>query len=222
MLGQSEKSILVTPQLPSKIFQGITTEFTGEGESAAPLNDAVIAADSVRGSTTASRRTGAPSASSSPASRSRGSGSISAATSGRHRCGEWCSATGTRRRRAAARQDEALVRQAMLDGAVGVSTSLQYPPAPYAKTDELIALATEASRYGGTYATHMRSEGDRSSKRSTRRSRSAARRASGRDLASQIAGKKTGDGCRRSSPRSSRPVEPGWISRPTPTPIRRV
>ena len=51
-----------------------------------------------------------------------------------------------------------LVRQAMLDGAVGVSTSLEYPPAPYAKTEELIALASEASRYGGIYATHMRSE----------------------------------------------------------------
>ena len=48
----------------------------------------------------------------------------------------------------------------MRDGAVGVSTSLQYSPAPYAKTDELIALAREASKYGGIYATHMRSEGD--------------------------------------------------------------
>ena len=53
-----------------------------------------------------------------------------------------------------------LVAQAMRDGAVGLSTSLQYPPAPYAKTDELIALAAEASRYGGVYATHMRSESD--------------------------------------------------------------
>ena len=49
----------------------------------------------------------------------------------------------------------------MLDGAVGLSTALQYPPAPYARTDELVALATEAAKYGGTYATHMRSEGDR-------------------------------------------------------------
>jgi len=54
----------------------------------------------------------------------------------------------------------ALVRQGMLDGAVGVSTSLQYPPAPYAKTEELIALASEAAQYGGIYATHMRSESD--------------------------------------------------------------
>ena len=54
----------------------------------------------------------------------------------------------------------ALVRQAMRDGAVGLSTSLQYPPAPYAETDELIALASEAARLGGVYATHMRSESD--------------------------------------------------------------
>jgi dihydroorotase/N-acyl-D-amino-acid deacylase len=48
----------------------------------------------------------------------------------------------------------------MRDGAVGVSTSLQYAPAPYAQTDELIALAFTAGRSGGIYATHMRSEGD--------------------------------------------------------------
>src|SRR5206468_4690295 len=40
MLGQSEMTILVEPRLPSKIFQGITTEITGEGGSAAPINDA--------------------------------------------------------------------------------------------------------------------------------------------------------------------------------------
>src|SRR5215467_11738798 len=45
MLGQSELTILVDPRLPSKIFQGITTEITGEGGSAAPLNDAIIQAD---------------------------------------------------------------------------------------------------------------------------------------------------------------------------------
>jgi N-acyl-D-amino-acid deacylase len=45
MLGQSETTILVDPRLPSKIYQGITTEITGEGGSAAPLNDTIIAAD---------------------------------------------------------------------------------------------------------------------------------------------------------------------------------
>ena len=53
-----------------------------------------------------------------------------------------------------------LVRAAMRDGAMGVSSSLQYAPAPYAKTEELIALAAEAAKFGGIYATHMRAEGD--------------------------------------------------------------
>jgi dihydroorotase/N-acyl-D-amino-acid deacylase len=53
-----------------------------------------------------------------------------------------------------------LVDHAMLDGAVGLSSALQYAPAPYAKTEELIALAKEAASFGGIYATHMRSEGD--------------------------------------------------------------
>src|SRR5437660_7052039 len=57
-------------------------------------------------------------------------------------------------------QMKALVREAMKDGAVGVSTSLEYAPAPYAKTDELIALAGEAGKFGGIYATHMRNESD--------------------------------------------------------------
>ena len=48
MLGQSELTILVDPRLPSKIYQGITTEITGEGGSIAPLNDAIIKADRSR------------------------------------------------------------------------------------------------------------------------------------------------------------------------------
>src|SRR5260221_9000605 len=47
MLGQSEVTILVDPRLPSKIYQGITTEITGEGGSAAPLNDAIVKADQI-------------------------------------------------------------------------------------------------------------------------------------------------------------------------------
>jgi N-acyl-D-amino-acid deacylase len=57
-------------------------------------------------------------------------------------------------------QMKELVREAMREGAVGLSTSLEYPPAPYAKTDELIALAGEASKFGGIYATHMRNDSD--------------------------------------------------------------
>ena len=53
-----------------------------------------------------------------------------------------------------------LVQQAMLEGAMGLGTSLIYPPASYASTEELIELAKVASGYGGIYTTHMRSEGD--------------------------------------------------------------
>ena len=42
MLGQSELTVLADPRLPSKIFQGITSEITGEGNSVAPLNDAIL------------------------------------------------------------------------------------------------------------------------------------------------------------------------------------
>jgi N-acyl-D-amino-acid deacylase len=54
-----------------------------------------------------------------------------------------------------------LVRQAMREGALGVGSSLIYAPASYAKTDELIALASAAGEFGGAYISHMRSEGDR-------------------------------------------------------------
>jgi N-acyl-D-amino-acid deacylase len=55
----------------------------------------------------------------------------------------------------------ALVREAMEQGAVGVTTALIYAPNDYAKTPELIALAQESARCGGIYSAHMRSEGDR-------------------------------------------------------------
>jgi N-acyl-D-amino-acid deacylase len=58
-------------------------------------------------------------------------------------------------------QMRALVQQAMEQGAVGVTTALIYSPNQYAKTPELIALASEAARCGGIYSVHMRSEGDR-------------------------------------------------------------
>jgi N-acyl-D-amino-acid deacylase len=56
---------------------------------------------------------------------------------------------------------KALVREAMQEGAMGLGTALIYAPAWYADTDELIALASAAAEYGGVYATHLRSEGDR-------------------------------------------------------------
>jgi len=56
---------------------------------------------------------------------------------------------------------EDMVEQGMKDGAVGLSTGLIYVPGTYAKTDEIVALAKVAARYGGVYATHMRNEGDK-------------------------------------------------------------
>ncbi len=53
-----------------------------------------------------------------------------------------------------------LVAQAMKEGAMGVGSSLIYPPAFFAKTEELIALSSEAGKYGGSYISHMRNEGN--------------------------------------------------------------
>ncbi|MEZ6134781.1 MAG: serine hydrolase [Pirellulaceae bacterium] len=57
-------------------------------------------------------------------------------------------------------QMQALVHEAMEAGAIGVSTALIYPPAVYARTKEIAALASAAGKYGGRYFTHMRNEGD--------------------------------------------------------------
>jgi N-acyl-D-amino-acid deacylase len=161
MLGQSELTILVDPRLPSKIYQGITTEITGEGGSVAPLNREMIAAE----------RAGYEHLHITPDWRTlreyfarlekQGMGTNLATYVG---------ATSVRRMVLGdakvdptpeqLRRMEAFVDEAMRDGAMGVSTSLQYSPAPYAKAEELIALAREAAKYGGIYATHMRSEGD--------------------------------------------------------------
>jgi N-acyl-D-amino-acid deacylase len=161
MLGQSDLTILVDPRVPSKIYQGITTEITGEGGSAAPLSDAIIQ----------SERPIFEHYKITPDWRNfwqyfarlerQGIG-INLAS--------YVGATQVRRMilgdadvqptPAQLDQMRALVRDAMQDGAVGVSTALEYAPAPYAKTEELISLAAEASKFGGIYATHLRNESD--------------------------------------------------------------
>jgi N-acyl-D-amino-acid deacylase len=161
MLGQSEMTILVNPHLPSKIFQGITTEITGEGATAAPLNDRIVEADRLSyehlGITPDWRTLGEYFA----RLERQGLGINLASYVG-----------ATQVRRVVLGDDDvdptpaqldsmkALVAQGMRDGAVGLSTSLQYAPAPYASTEELIALASVAGGMGGVYATHLRSEGD--------------------------------------------------------------
>jgi N-acyl-D-amino-acid deacylase len=161
MLGQSEMTILVDPRLPSKIYQGITTEITGEGNSVAPLNDAMLAAD----------RAGYEHYHITPDWRTLRQYFARIEKQGMGiNLASYVGATSVRRMElgdadvqptaAQLAAMQALVRDAMRDGAVGVSTALQYAPAPYAKTDELIALAGAAAPFGGIYATHMRSEGD--------------------------------------------------------------
>ena len=70
---------------------------------------------------------------------------------------------GTANRRATEaelQQMEAIVRQAMTDGAVGISTGLIYIPGAYSSTEEVVRLARVAAQYHGVYASHMRNEGD--------------------------------------------------------------
>jgi dihydroorotase/N-acyl-D-amino-acid deacylase len=161
MLGQSEMSMLVNPHLPSKIYQGITTEITGEGGSAAPLTDELRKID----------RAGFEHYGIDPSWRTfreffarlekQGMGINLASYVGATQVRRAVIGDGNRAASAAELERmKELVRAAMRDGAVGLSTSLQYAPAPYASTEELIALAAESAKLGGIYATHMRSEGD--------------------------------------------------------------
>ena len=161
MLGQSELSLLVDPHVPSKIFQGITTEITGEGNSAAPQTPKLLASDAstyehygVKADWTTFHEFFAR-------LEKQGIGINFASYVGATQVRRAVIGDDYRDPTAAELQQmKGLVRQAMQDGAVGLSTALQYAPAPAAKTEELIALAAEAARFGGVYASHMRSEGD--------------------------------------------------------------
>ncbi len=157
MMGQASL-VLITdpPSAESKLRQGITTYLSGEGSSAAPQSEATLSNPPViDGDTLRWRRYseyfaimehyGIP---------------INVV----HDVGL------TQVRRVVLGNEDvaptpeqleemkALVREGMEDGAVGVSTSLIYPPAIYAATDELIALSAVAGEYGGVYFTHMRNE----------------------------------------------------------------
>jgi N-acyl-D-aspartate/D-glutamate deacylase len=162
MLGQSELTILVNPHLPSKIYQGITTEITGEGGSVAPLSEEmrrVRAHDDydhyhIRPDWGTFREYFAR-------LEKQGMGINLASYVGATQVRRMVLGDADRAPNASELERmQGLVREAMRDGAVGLSTALQYAPAPYASTEELIALASEAAKLGGIYATHMRSEGD--------------------------------------------------------------
>jgi dihydroorotase/N-acyl-D-amino-acid deacylase len=159
MLGQSEYNLLVDPRGASKVTQGITTELTGEGQSFAPLNERMIADGKevwARYGVTPTWRdfTGYFAA----LERARPAMNL----------GTFVGAGGVRNlvigesERAATPDElqrmEQEVARAMEEGAFGLSTSLQYMPDRFASTEEIIALAKVAARYGGSYITHQRSE----------------------------------------------------------------
>ncbi|HYL86424.1 MAG TPA: D-alanyl-D-alanine carboxypeptidase/D-alanyl-D-alanine-endopeptidase [Candidatus Angelobacter sp.] len=160
MLGQSEVSLLLDNRSLSKLSQGITTEITGEGGSIAPQNAKTIEPfkpflehyklsidwTTLDGYFRRLEKQGTPL----NIGTYVGSAQVREAVIG-----------DDDRAPTAAELEEmkSLVEQAMKDGALGVSSALIYPPNIYAKTDELIALAQVASKYGGLYASHMRSEG---------------------------------------------------------------
>ncbi|HUM01479.1 MAG TPA: D-aminoacylase [Thermoanaerobaculia bacterium] len=162
LLGQSEYNVLVDPRAASKITQGITTEVTGEGSSIAPSNERLLKEgeevwkrygvrpdfSTLAGYFARYRRT--------PPAINLGSfvglGTVRDLVIGKED------------RRATPAELAAMeheVARAMEDGALGVSTSLQYVPDIYNSTEEIVALAKVAARYGGVYFTHQRSEGNR-------------------------------------------------------------
>jgi N-acyl-D-amino-acid deacylase len=161
MLGQSEYGLLVDPTAESKIRQGITTELTGEGGSAAPVTEATLRDMrpwlDERGLVVDwtdfdgyFRRLAA-------ARPAINLGSFVGAAQVRHVV---LGSEDVQPDAAQLARMEALVEAAMEQGAFGLSTSLIYPPGAYAKTPELTALARAAGRHGGIYITHLRDEAD--------------------------------------------------------------
>ncbi len=163
LLGQSEFNVLVDGRAASKLLQGVTTEITGEGSSIAPVNDRLI------GEATPSathfgividwrtlgdylRRLELRSHPAINVGTFVGAGSIRNYVVGK----DDRPATPAELERM-----KQLVAEAMQDGALGLSTSLQYVPDRFASTDEIVELAKVAARYGGVYFTHQRSESAR-------------------------------------------------------------
>ena len=159
MLGQSEQYVLIDPRAMSKVMQGVTTEVTGEGGSVAPVNERTLREDEpfLRRYNLAVdwrtlheyfRRLGL-----------QGAGVNLATFVGATQVRAYVVGFDDRAPTPEElRRMKALVAEAMEDGALGLSTSLQYVPARFAKTDEIVELAKVARSYGGIYATHQRSE----------------------------------------------------------------
>ena len=159
MLGQSEQYLLIDPRGMSKVMMGVTTEITGEGESIAPINDRILKEQedfNRRYKLTVDWRTLDEYF---KRLEKQGSGLNLATFVGATQVREYVIGYDDRAPSAAElEQMKKLVADAMKDGALGVSTSLQYVPARFAKTDEIVELAKVAHQYGGIYISHQRSE----------------------------------------------------------------
>jgi N-acyl-D-amino-acid deacylase len=159
MLGQSETYLLIDPRANSKVMMGVTTEITGEGESIAPINDRQIKEQEDflrRFNLTIDWRTLDEYF---KRLEKQGSGVNLGTFVGATQVREYVIGYDDRPPTPQELdQMKKLVADAMRDGALGLSTSLQYVPARFAKTDELVELAKVAHQYGGIYATHQRSE----------------------------------------------------------------
>ena len=163
MLGQSELNVLADPRAASKITQGVTTEITGEGSSIAPVNDRLLA----------KAKPNFDSLKVEQDFRTLGEYFTRLETRSRPaiNIGTFVGAGGLRsyvigdQQRVATPEEieqmKTLVRQAMEQGALGVSTSLQYVPDRFASTEEIVELAKVAAEYGGRYLSHQRSESAR-------------------------------------------------------------
>ncbi|HEX3143030.1 MAG TPA: D-aminoacylase [Pyrinomonadaceae bacterium] len=159
MLGQSEQYLLIDPRGMSKVMMGVTTEITGEGESIAPLNDGILKEQedfNRRYNLTVDWRTLGQYFTRLD---KQGSGLNLGTFVGATQVREYVIGYDDRPPTAAElEQMKQLVADAMKDGALGVSTSLQYVPARFAKTDEIVELAKVAHQFGGIYISHQRSE----------------------------------------------------------------
>ncbi|MEO8433668.1 MAG: D-aminoacylase [Pyrinomonadaceae bacterium] len=159
MLGQSENNLLIDPRAMSKVMMGVTTEITGEGESIAPTNERLIKESedfNRRYNLTVDWRTLDDYF---HRLEKHGIGVNLATFVGATQVREYVVGFDNRRPTPSElEQMKSLVAEAMKDGALGLSTSLQYVPARFATTNEIVELAKVARQYGGIYATHQRSE----------------------------------------------------------------
>ena len=159
MLGQSETYLLIDPRGMSKIMQGVTTEITGEGESIAPINDRQIKEQVdflKRFNLTIDWRTLDEYF---KRLEKQGTGLNLGTFVGATQIREFVIGFDNRPPTQVELESmKKLVAEAMRDGALGLSTSLQYIPARFATTDEIVELAKVARQFGGIYATHQRSE----------------------------------------------------------------